>query len=273
MIILDNIIDKFSFANLGHMVLQGICSARGNLFITAYDSSRDKNNSMVYILDKNNICIKDVVLYNNSHVGGICYDDKNEMFWITDKGGTISGYPYEAIVNSKDMCFPKFKKVDVGSNDLINYQNEASVAYIAYDDGKIFVGNFSINGNGLLKSFAVSKDGNILLDSCKKVKFIDKVQGIAFYRKDDCKYLIASNSFGRFNKSKLKIFKYDEEVTDYSNQEFNSYDMPPMIEQIAVNKNNNLITIYESNAHKYKVLGKKRDDVIIFDISNIKLDI
>ena len=263
--------DEYSFSELETMVLQGICSVGDNTFITAYDSSDDKGNSVVYILDKNNNCIKEVALYNNSHVGGICYDDKNEMFWITDKGGTISGYTYNSIFDNKGQtCTPRFKKIDVGSGDLINYKGNASAGYITYDDGKLYVGNFSIDGNGVLKTFDVLKDGNIDLDSCRKIKFLDKVQGISFYKKDGEKYLLVSCSFGRFNNSELKVFKYRDNCLDYSKEIYTKCEMPPMLEQIAFNKDGKLITLYEGNAKKYGGLfQKKNSDVIVMDIDDV----
>lgn len=261
-----NIKNKFSFANLGDMILQGICSVGDNIFITAY--SDIKRNSVVYIFNKDNVCIKETILYNNSHVGGICFDDKNNLFWITDKGGTISGYTYDSIINSKEVCFPIFKQVDVGSLDLINYEGISSVAYITYYDNKIYLGNFTTNGTGLLKVFDILSDGNIDLNNFKKVKFLDKVQGISVYNS----YLFVSCSYGR-NNSKLKIFKYSDNILDYNKEKFIEYDMPMMIEQISFDKDNFLLTVYESNAKKYKKLFSKNNDVIIYDISNINFDI
>ena len=137
----NQIIDEeYSIDNLDTMVLQGVCTVGDNTFITAYDSSWKMKNSVVYVLDKNNECIKKVNLYNNSHVGGICYDDEHEMFWITDKYGTISGYTYDSIYyDESDKVYPKYRKVDVGSKDLINYKGWPSVAYITYHEGKLFL--------------------------------------------------------------------------------------------------------------------------------------
>lgn len=261
---------EYSIDGLDSMVLQGICSIGDNTFITAYDSSWKKDNSIVYILDKNNECIKEVELYNNSHVGGICYDDDNEIFWITDKGGTISGYTYDAIYyDNSEVASPKFKKVDVGSNDLINHKGLASAAYITYHDGQIFVGNFFVSGNGILKSFDIKDDGNIDLDSCKTAKFLDKVQGISFYEKDGQDYLLVSSSYGQVSSSELKIFKYDKDSCDYTVVPFIQMDMPPMMEQITFNKNGKLVTLFESNAAKFKKINNASSDVVVTNIGEV----
>lgn len=262
--------DQYSIDNLDTMVLQGICTVGENTFITAYDSSWKMKNSVVYILDKNNECIKKVKLYNNSHVGGICYDDKNEMFWITDKYGTISGYTYDSIFyDDVDKVYPKYRKLDVGSKDLTNYKGWPSVAYITYHEGKLFLGNFTTNGNALLKSFDIKDDGSVDLSSCKKAKFIDKVQGISFYKKDGTDYLLVSTSYGQRAKSELKIFKFDEMWRDYNNSAAIKMDMPPMMEQITFNEKGNLMAVFESNASKFKRVKKNGSDVVVTNIEPV----
>ena len=262
--------DSYSIDNLDTMVLQGVCTVGDNTFITAYDSSWRMKNSVVYVLDKNNECIKKVKLYNNSHVGGICYDEKNEMFWITDKYGTISGYTYDSIFyDESDKVYPKYRKVDVGSKDLINYKGWPSVAYITYHDGKLFLGNFTTNGKAVLKSFDIKDDGSVDLSSCKKAKFIDKVQGISFYEKDGFDYLLVSTSYGQRSKSELKIFKYDDMCSDYTDSAAIKMDMPPMMEQITFNSKGNLIAIFESNASKFKRVRKNNSDVVVTNIEPV----
>lgn len=262
--------DEYSLGELDTMVLQGVCTVGENTFITAYDSSWRMRNSVVYVLDNNNECIKKVKLYNNSHVGGICYDSEHEMFWITDKGGTISGYTYDSIFyDSKDKVQPKYKKVDVGSKDLINYKGWPSAAYITYHDGKLFLGNFSINGKGVLKSFELNENGSVDLSSCKKAKFIDKVQGISFYNKDGQEYLLVSTSYGQKASSSLKIFKYDEECLDYSGLSSIQMEMPPMMEQITFDKDGKLISVFESNAVKFKKVKNHSSDVVVTNIEPV----
>ncbi len=267
----ENIKDsEFSLGELDTRVLQGICTVGENTFITAYDSSDDRDKSVVYILDKDNNCINEKYLYNNSHVGGICYDDENEIFWITDKNGTISGYTYDALFYDKDeICTPKFKQIDVGSEDLINYQGIPSVGYIAYHKGKIFVGNFAIDGSGILKSFDIKKNGSIDIESCKKAKFFNKVQGISFYEKNDETYLLASVSYGKYSESDLLVLKYDEDCNDYTKKVTTSCKMPPMMEQITFNDNGKLMTLYESNAIKYKTAFRNNSDVVVTNLDKV----
>ena len=259
--------DKFSIKDLGDFILQGIWEVGDYLFISAYDSSEKKENSIIYIVNKNYEVIKKTSLDNNSHVGGICYDKEHDIFWITDKKGTISGYCYDDIFN-KDVVRPKYKKVDVGSCDLLNYKNSPSVAYICYFDKRLFLGNYSKTNNGILKEFRIKDDGSIDLSSEKKYLFFDNVQGLYLYKKEDEIYLLVSTSFGRYKKSILKVLKY-EDCNSYLDKSFINIDMPPMMEQIIVSKDNKLISLYESNGKKYKTFFNKNEDVCIVDIDKI----
>ena len=65
--------DSFKLDNEGY-IFQGITKAKDNYLITAYKKG---SNSIIFICDEDFILIKKTSLYNNAHVGGICYDNKN----------------------------------------------------------------------------------------------------------------------------------------------------------------------------------------------------
>ena len=121
----------------------------------------------------------------------------------------------------------------------------------------------------MLKSFDIKEDGNVDLLSCKKAKFLDKVQGISFYKKDGIDYLLVSTSYGQKSKSELKIFKYDDMWRDYNESAAIKMDMPPMMEQITFNKNGNLVSVFESNASKFKKVKKNNSDVVVTNIDSV----
>lgn len=258
---------KFYLKDLGDFVLQGICEVGDYFFISAYDSSNKKDNSIIYILNKNYELIRKTTLYNNSHVGGLCYDMEHDLFWITDKKGTVSGYRYEDIFNNSCVV-PKYKSIDVGSKDLLNHKDMPSVAYICYFDKRLFLGNFSNNGNGLLKEFKLKEDGNIDLSTEKKSLFLDNVQGLYLYMKNEDIYLLVSTSFGRYKKSVLKILKY-KDIDNYRDEDIVNIEMPSMMEQIIVSKDNKLMSLYESNSKKYKNIFNRHGDICIIDMEKI----
>ena len=92
-------------------VIQGICVVDNYIFVSAYNDSISKP-SKVYLYDLDMNYIKDVNLNNNSHVGGIAYDSLNQIVWITDVKGSISGYNKDEFLVNNSVS-PKFYRLDV----------------------------------------------------------------------------------------------------------------------------------------------------------------
>lgn len=251
--------------DLGSFVLQGITCYDDYEFISAYDS-KNESHSVVYVI-KNNILIGNASLYNNAHVGGITVDPNHDIVWITDKGGTISGYNLEDITLLKKDIEPKYKKINVGY-DLINYRGNKAVAYITYYNNRLYLGNYS-NSDCYLKSYGLNRDGSINLDNVDKCDFINYVQGITFMERDNNTYLFVSSSNGIVNKSKLTIFKYNKNIKDYRTSNYVLCDLPPMLEQISFNQVGELLTVFESNAKKYKSPLNNIDDIYYINVDEI----
>ena len=83
--------------------IQGYTKAGDYYLITAYDHNHSLN-SRVYIYDKAGRCIGYIELKNEfdqtSHVGGITYDEKNDILFITGKDGAINTYNLRDITDS-----------------------------------------------------------------------------------------------------------------------------------------------------------------------------
>lgn len=256
--------ESYDLGELGSYVLQGICVIGNKTLITAY--SNDDENSKIYVLNENNEIIKETLLYNNAHVGGICYDYDHDYVWITDKGTTISAYKLDDILTEK-IILPEYKQINIGGFDFCDIQ---SVAYITYDDNKIFVGNYSNSSLSVIRSFEIRTDGFIKLNTCKEAKFTKQVQGVTFYEKDNNKYIIVSSSYGPIKKSKLKIYKYNKNITNYNDVNYIEFILPPMLEQITVSEQEKLISLFEINASKYKIFSNDQKDVVEYDIEKMK---
>jgi len=244
---------------LNDYVLQGLCKVDDKYLLTAYDSKKDKN-SIIYILDEDLKNYKTKELDTNSHVGGITYDPINENVWITDINGTISCYDKDEIFSYKRKINSKYKNIDV-RDKLNNFYGDTSAAYITYNDNKLYIGNFNKKNKTIIKEYDINKDGTIDSNNYKSLNISEYVQGIAFYEKDNKKYLITSSSYGRFFKSKLRIY-------DCSNyEEINEVTTKELMEEIIID-NDKLVTLYESNAKIYKN-NKHSADIIISDIDKI----
>lgn len=249
-------------------VIQGICVVDKYIFVSLYNDSISKS-SKVFIYDLDMNYIKEVSLNNNSHVGGIAYDDYNQIVWITDVKGTISGYNKdEFLVN--DYINPKFYRLDV-SNGLTNIYGKNSVAYITYYDGYLFLGDYAIETLSTMKKYKIQDNGSINPNDYESIYFYGLVQGLSFFEHEDNTYMFVSSSIGTNFKSNLKLVKYDPSIKDYRNARCLNFEMPNMIEQIYMDKSNKLYSTFESNADKYKKSIKHSGDIIIEDLDE-KID-
>lgn len=263
-----NMIQKELDIDSDTYVIQGICEVDDYLFVTAYNDSISKSSKVIiYDLDMN--YVKEVLLNNNSHVGGITYDPINQIVWITDIQGTISGYNKdEFMVN--DVINPKFYRLDV-SKGLVNVYGNTSVAYIAYHDGYLFLGDYTAEAFSTMKKFKILDNGSINPDEYEKSYFYGLVQGLSFYDYNGSTYMFVSSSIGNKFKSNMKLVKYDPNIKDYRNEKCLNFEMPNMLEQIYMNKDNKLYSTYESNAEKYFSGTKHSGDIIIEDLDE-KID-
>ena len=83
--------------------------------------------------------------------------------------------------------------------------------------------------------------------------------------------MFVSSSIGNKFKSNMKLVKYDPNIKDYRNEKCLNFEMPNMLEQIYMNKDNKLYSAYESNAEKYFSGTKHSGDIIIEDLDE-KID-
>ena len=257
-----NLIQKEIDIDSDSYVIQGICVIDDYIFVTAYNDSISKS-SKVFIYDLNMNFIKETLLNNNSHVGGITYDDKNKIVWITDIQGTISGYNRdEFIVN--DTISPKFYRLDV-SKDLVNLYGNSSVAYIAYHDGHLFLGDYTAETFSTMKKYKIQDNGSINPEEYEKCYFYGLVQGLSFFDHNGSTYMFISSSIGNRFKSNMKLVKYDPNIKDYRNEKCVNFEMPNMLEQIYITDDNKLYSVYESNAEKYYSGTKHSGDILIED--------
>lgn len=258
----NSITSSFNIDIKDDYIIQGITNINNNLFITAYSEDKTKK-SKLFIYNDNKL-LKNINLYNNAHVGGICYDDIHNIIWITDKAGSISGYNYNDLMLGK--IEPLYKRIYVG-DDLQNVYGFNACAYIQYFNNKIYVGNYNQQNKSILKEYTLLEDGNINVNNFRVINFIDYVQGICFYKKEDKIYLLVSSSVGRYSKSKISVFEFNN-INSYRIIKPKTIYLPPMLEQITI-LNSNLVLAFESNANKYKMRNSKTNDITFIDINKI----
>lgn len=247
------------------MVPQGLALCGDYYLISYYDSSY-LNNSKIITINKNGDVINSVSLANKAHTGGICYDSENKWLWVSGEKGCIDIYDIEDIIKNEEAT-PLYNDIYVG-DDLPNYKNlfENSVSYLTIFKGKLYVGSFSLLGEGMVKEYQIDKANLTLI---REFSVPTKVQGLSFYSKNDNDYILFSRSYSNV-PSLIQIFKYDESISDYfNNNDYVYYVAPAMLEQITLSEDN-LYAIYESAADLYRKKNKIiHDEVCVSDCEKV----
>mgnify|MGYP002869074321 CR=1 FL=1 len=209
---LDLLTDNFYYLDkTNEYIPQGICSIDRSILVSMYDAY-GKQKSKIVIVDKKKEVLLDIPI--GAHVGGITYDEKNNLVWATNTSGRVSSFSYHDLIN-KDEATPQYTY----KTDLL------SASFITYYDGCMYVGSFNNSSNGKVISYIVNDDGTI----GKKIEHFtlpSKVQGIAFYKKDEiygedeklCALMTGEYYIGINNKKNVDFFIIKgvaEEVLDY----------------------------------------------------------
>lgn len=269
-VLIDDIVDDYTFVSenvnfvpYNNYIPQGITVMNDYILVTNYDYYKDKN-SIICVYDMDGNLVNKCVLGNKAHVGGITYDIDNDLVWVTSYCGMIDAYNSSDFLTESNIT-PLYKDILVG-DDLENYRYPwlDTASFITYNDGYLYVGNFSLNDKGMVKKYTINiKDDEVILKYVDSFNIPDKVQGIAFYKKDNKDYILFSRSYGTDSPSVLQIFQYLEDVKNYRSTDLVSvtYRMEPMLEQVAID-GNSLYSLFESNARPYKLIQDKDFDSV-----------
>lgn len=223
------------------MVPQGICFAGKYMLITAYDFEK-KLNSVIYVISfENEKCPEYkgmIILPDNNHSGGICSDGENIYLArsTTKTFGVISiEKAYKAAANGFEY---------INSFDEV-YKCDTTASFITYFGGKIWVGLYDENKNGVITGYT-TEGGRIIKQEVFTIP--SKCQGGAFTKHGDKIYFVASTSYGRTLPSKIISFEADFEKQEL--KKINKFTFPPMSEE-AEFYNGRLYVMFESSAGEY----------------------
>lgn len=239
-------------------LIQGITVVDDYFFITSYYKNNFSKKSVISIYDKNYIFVHRCELDTNSHVGGIAYDNIHDIIWVSDNGGTVTGYKKSDIFKcDKVYSIKGYKKIPVAV-DLYNYRNKPAVSYLTYYNNKLYLGNFVILKNSELRCFDLDNDGKVILSSKNVLskKFGRNIQGIYF--KDDC--VMTISSYGKYINSKITYYKIEEDNIRKVNSKYIDVHMAEQFTYY----NNKLIVASEIGGNYY--LGNKAYDIVEINI-------
>lgn len=248
---LDSIINQdISVPLIDNYVPQGLTLIDDYLLISCYDY-HGNDNSIIWVIDKDDNIINKCNLYNKAHVGGLCYDEKNNFLWVASNNGCLDIYNPQDII-TKEQAIPIYKNID--STTALNEKDKeshSSISYLTIFNNCLYVGDFKVLHQGLVKKFTIDTQNNkpsLKLEDTFLVP--SKVQGITFYKRSKETYLLLSRSYTTYVPSVIQIYKYHPNINNYSYQKSISYKVPSMLEQITIFQNK-LYAIFESGASVY----------------------
>ncbi|KRN28090.1 hypothetical protein IV38_GL001540 [Lactobacillus selangorensis] len=240
---------------------QGLATTYHYLIISAYSHDK-KYNSVLYILDKKTgQYLREIVLPDNSHVGGIAYDSVTKRLWVTTENqrnqATLSSLSAQKL---RTVSFAKTHQV-VKFDHSIVLPGVPRSSFLTYHHNALYVGYFGANKQGRFIAYPLTKNGlpDVSKGSQKELRgtgtqlgsyTTDKqLQGVAFYQGK----ILFSQSYGP-QSSKIMSFDNDGQKSwiDFDNDDvLNQVIMPPYLEQITVD-GSNLYAICESGAAYYR---------------------
>lgn len=258
-------IQAFNEANETDFRIQGYTMAGDYYLITAYDKTKS-NGSRVYVYDKNGKNIGYISLKNildkHSHVGGITYDSKNNILFITGKNGVVNSYDFDAVTSTLNMTSNYIKEaieipseadlspIVEGSVDISNHiegKTSAATTYYSESEQALYVADCA--GEGTLIKYNVEynpETNKVTYDSGKVVSkdFAACCQGVATYEDaNGNNYIYATQSYGKHHDSVIK--KY--EVTSTGIEEVGATIIDtPGLEGIQIDKAGNVSGVFEN---------------------------
>jgi hypothetical protein len=212
-------------------VVQGLTIIDNLFFISAY---KKNNLSRIYVYSENEYLGK-IILDNKWHVGGISFDKKNNIIFVTGSAKSISTYNYTKIRGfiKKDFVLDLNEHLDLVIKNNLTTPFRAATLFIY--KGYIYITKFDIHTKIAKIKYEYNKK------NVKEVKIVDLgtinnsfcVQGICFYKNE----LYLSSSLGTI-KSVISVYDHNFKLVNRR-----------MIKQMGIEgiiiKDNILYSIYE----------------------------
>lgn len=257
---------------------QSIVRIDDKVLITAY-SKEPMNPSKIYVYNENSDFEGVIILDNSSHVGGISYDQKNKILYVTNDYGKIEAYDYSKLLNTMseknsqdtNIRFSNLDNdkpfiIDLFSSPLnasyykikstldvwnVNEGSNTPASTIYYYNNKLYVGKFDNYSNGslviLTPEIKYDSFGNKTISmNEEKITVSDafprQVQGIAVTEYEGKNYMIISSSIGT-DSSKILVYDYNINTNEISYK--GCCYTGPNIEGISINEKNMITFVFE----------------------------
>lgn len=259
------------------MTPQGMTVTEDYIFISAYCHAH-KHNSVIYMLNRHtHDFIKEIVLPNRAHVGGMAYDPVHKHVWVS--GGTLGaakavGYPLSDLeAYDLDSSLAPIRAAHTYTLASIDRNS-----YMTYYNNSLLIGYFATDGESTLQRFNITEDGGLQsqiiadYDSVHEsvtADFFAKtsrwIQGVAA----EGEKILLSSSYGILD-SEVQMFQAEEIDDDLTRSKARKImRFPRMMEQICIFENR-LYCLFESGAYAYRRYpGRKMDRILIMDLNKV----
>ena len=233
----------------GCMTPQGLCVTEDFIFISAYcnikkykteleeymdygtnaeklekEADHKTHNSVIYIIDRvSGEYIKNIVLPDTNHVGGLATDGK-VIYVAKSSDKQISVISMETIERALNA-----KSLSVRVNYDYTVDCDCTASFVTYFDGYLWVGVFNEESNGELNTFTVNNSYE-LINECS-VEIPAKANGACFTELNGEICLAVNTSYGRKNPSQIYLFSVENYATeDMTLTEKDNYMTPPTVQ-------------------------------------------
>lgn len=264
------------------MTPQGLAVTEDYILVSSYCGSQT-HNSVIYVIDKKtHEFIKEIVLRNKSHVGGLAYDSIHQNIWIS---GMSRGIPQVNAITLKQLEEYSFQKehLPITYSQSYDLYAIARTSFLTYHDNSLYIGYFTENTASVLEEYDINEDGTLVtqlysdpLDKSDSITplalpsdmrvITEKAQGVAFYKNK----ILFSHSYGILPSS-LQVFNNSMQKLLEENAAVEKFYLPEKMEQIYVD-GDDLYVLFESAAYNYRASSFLKMDRIIKLNLNTLLD-
>ena len=260
------------------MTPQGLAVTEDYLLVTAYCHT-NTHNSVIYVIDKKtHEFVKEIVLRNKSHVGGIAYDTIHNNIWISCMSRGIPQVNAITLEQLKSYCFQNgYQPISYSqSYDLYAITRNS---FLTYHNNALYIGYYTSNSASVLEEYDITEDGTLQtstvdddtittgqlgVDSLTPLALpsgmrviTERAQGVAFYKNR----ILTSHSYGVLPGS-LKVFPNSLQMLLEEDTMLQKIRFPSKLEQIYVD-GDDLYVLFESAAYGYRYTSLTQFDRIL----------
>ena len=259
------------------MTPQGLAVTDRYTFISAYCSTK-KHRSVIYVIDtKTRQYIKTLVLKDTTHAGGLAYDTKNNVLWVSSYMSVEENDQVTKRASISCLTLSSIKAYDFNvTHKPIQFRNKCAVmfpatSFITFYDGHIYAGYWKKDNHGysMAASYEIINGVIAIADVPYEAFYIPgSVKWLQVYRNE----IIFSISYG-VDESRIEV--YDTESGELSSVNYSKetprqeLKLPQKLEQI-YSYNGQLYCLFESGSYAYRLTAPVcMDRVVALDESSL----